>query len=253
MDALMRLCLSLQTFGWMGLADNEDLKFSAIAASAKGARSTVHGRGLFAITDIPKGSVAAFYPVHALGDSVRFFQVDADADIYGGTKHQAYRVALPPSPGLVAWGATDLWVDSNPAKPEFDGFCAHLVNDAEQFTSTEELDILAYYERVGASSNCRLVSFGDTPLICWVATKTIEAGSELLGTYGHDYWCAAHAGSVPPYTTDVAEADERWHEESRRWRRVVQEEYEREIAEISNLVHDSYEEADKTSRGKISE
>lgn len=239
MEALLRLLLSLQLDGWMGLqaADNS-LGFQAIAAAVRGAASPVHGRGLFAAMPLAAGTIVSFYPARALGDATRRFQQDDSADIYGDTGHQPYRVALPASPGLLAWDADDLWVDTDPTGRDVSGWLAHLVNDACVCRSASEEDILSYYTCASAAANCRLVSFGDTPLICSVTTKDVEEGEELKGSYGHDYWCAFHSGSVPPYTEAVSEAERAWQAESSEWRRCIQVEYEREIAAVARLVQD---------------
>lgn len=111
--------------------------------------STLHGRGLFAARALSPGTVTAFYPAHALGDTDRRFEADeAGRDQFGGTGHKPYRVALPASPGLVAWGADDLWIDADASDACcLDGWSAQLINDAANVASAEctEEEVLEYY------------------------------------------------------------------------------------------------------------
>lgn len=238
MSNLLRVMLSLQFDGWMGLqAEDPSLQFSAISKAAKADASSVHGLGLFTKAAISAGEIVAFYPVRALGDTTRRFEDDASADVFGGLEHKPYRVALPASPGLIAWGASDLWVDTDPNdERQVNGWLGHLVNDACVCASDSDEDILAYYRCAASASNCRLVSFGDTPLICFVTTEDIAQGEEILGSYGHDHWCAASSGNVPPYTAVVAEAEQAWQATSSSWRRRVQSAYQREIEAVARLV-----------------
>ena len=200
--------------------------------------SALSGRGLFATRALERGRVVAFYPAHALGDAQRRFEDDCDGK-FGGRDHKPYRVSLPASPGLLAWDADDLWIDVNPlASSAFSaGWHAHLVNDGATCASAcSEADVLDYYARVPSASNCCLVSFGDTPFLCYVVTKDVASGAELFGSYGHEYWCAYHLGRVPTYGAAVAEAEVAWQESAREWRRRVQDEYAEEIAAMSTLV-----------------
>ena len=151
MQSLFRLYLSLQTPAFMGLRDDSSLCFSTIAQSARSQASSVHGLGIFAARTLPPGSIAAFYPAHALGDTSRRFEADTSTGTvgsnFGGTTHRPYRVALPASPGLVAWDADDLWVDVDPSVASLDGWCGHLVNDAAMVAKMcSEADVCAYYE-----------------------------------------------------------------------------------------------------------
>jgi len=244
MQGLLRLFLGLQLDSWMGLqAIDTKLRFTAISGSGREGASRVHGRGLFAARPLSAGEIAAFYPVRALGDSSRQFEDDGSRDgLYGGSGHKPYRVALPSSPGLLAWDGNDLWVDTDPDGQLIEGWLGHLTNDACVCSEPSEEGILAYYACASGANACaRLVSFGDTPLLCLVVTRDVASGEEILGSYGHDYWCAAQTGNVPPYTAAVAAAEEAWQAEGSSWRKRVQKEYAREIAAVSGLVEVMYE------------
>lgn len=248
MQGLLRLFFGLQFDAWLGLqaSDSKLPFFTAISGVCQPGASNVHGQGLFAARRLTAGEIVTFYPVRALGDSVRQFEGEGSrADLYGGSDHKPYRVALPLSPGLLAWDADDLWVDTDPEGEQVDGWLGHLVNDACVCSvPPSEQAILAYYECAASSAtNCRLVSFGDTPVLCFVATRDIANGEELRGSYGHDYWCASQTGSVPPYSAAVTTAEEAWQAECREWRKRVQAEYAREIAAVAGLVELAYEGA----------
>ena len=115
MQSLLQLYLTLQA-DFHSLY-SEQPRFATIAEAARRKPSALHGSGLFAAgSPLEKGAVAAFYPAHALGDTKRRYEnSEGDATDFGGTDHKPYRVALPPSPGLVAWGADDLWIDVDPS------------------------------------------------------------------------------------------------------------------------------------------
>jgi hypothetical protein len=249
MEALLRLCLTLQSTSFMGLAAEPALRFSAIVSATRAGQSELHGRGLFAADNISPGSVVAFYAVHALGDAARRFESEGDGE-FGGSGHKPYRVALPASPGNVAWGADDLWIDVAQTRDEHDGWRAHVVNDAATCASAADADILEYYARSMRTSNCRLVSFGDTPFVCYVATAPIAAGTELLGGYGHEHWVAKQTGDVPPYTQAVTEAEAAWREVSRSWRKRVMDDYAAEVAALAAIVAQSYAQADSGELGE---
>ena len=239
MQNLLRLYLSLQASdNFLGLGDEPSLRFASISAATRGASSSIHGQGLFAAQSLPAGSVATLYPAHALGDAERRFEADGVSATFGGTEHKPYRLALPPAPSLLEWGewARDLWIDVDPSLATASAWSGHLVNDAAMCPSScTEADVLDYYAQ-SSRANCRLVAFGDTPFVAHVLTSDVEAGTELCGMYGHDYWCAFHTGQVPTYGADVTEAEEAWSEASREWRKVVQAEYTDEIAAVQELV-----------------
>jgi hypothetical protein len=80
-------------------------------------------------------------------------------------------------------------------------FVAHLVNDAAaadfSFSSANAtlLDFdetvrtaVAYLDESLANFNVVMTPFGPPPLMAYVTVKPVEAGTELLATYGLDYW-----------------------------------------------------------------
>jgi hypothetical protein len=88
-------------------------------------------------------------------------------------------------------------------------FVAHLVNDAaaadfsitgstgrsNETSSSATVDFdetvgtaVAYLEESLANFNVVMTPFGPPPLMAYVTVKPVEAGAELLATYGLDYW-----------------------------------------------------------------
>jgi hypothetical protein len=89
--------------------------------------------------------------------------------------------------------------DVNPSRTVSSSmFVAHLVNDAAaadfSFSSaTFDFDesvgtTVAYLEESLANFNVVMTPFGPPPLMAYVTVKPVEAGTELLATYGLDYW-----------------------------------------------------------------
>jgi hypothetical protein len=89
--------------------------------------------------------------------------------------------------------------DVNPSRTVSSSmFVAHLVNDAAaadfSFSSaTFDFDetvgtAVAYLEESLANFNVVMTPFGPPPLMAYVTVKPVEAGTELLATYGLDYW-----------------------------------------------------------------
>jgi hypothetical protein len=74
-------------------------------------------------------------------------------------------------------------------------FLAHLVNDAAaaDFNLSSDFDetvrtAVAYLDKSLANFNVVMTPFGPPPLMAYVTVKPVEAGTELLATYGLDYW-----------------------------------------------------------------
>lgn len=234
LHSLLRVAHHLQT-NWEAI---EAQGFDGMLPRAHAAPSPLHGTGLFASEPLEPGTVAALYPMHALGDSSTCLTCDADgadaAHFGGGGADWPYRIDLPVSPRLEGW-AEDLWIDSNPARDARAGWLGHLVNEGETCAGGSDEQIVDYYEATLARANCFLVPFGDTPLMCWATTKPVGAGEELLGVYGHDYWVARALGAVPAYTERVLRAAREWKRAVGECRARVQAEYAEEVRAIEEL------------------
>jgi hypothetical protein len=88
--------------------------------------------------------------------------------------------------------------DVNPSRTVSSSmFVAHLVNDAAaaDFSATSDADfdemvrtVVAYLDDSLANFNVVMTPFGPPPLMAYVTVKPVKAGTELLATYGLDYW-----------------------------------------------------------------
>jgi hypothetical protein len=88
--------------------------------------------------------------------------------------------------------------DVNPSRTVSSMFVAHLINDAAAAdfsfsNATFDFDetvgtAVAYLEESLANFNVVMTPFGPPPLMAYVTVKPVEAGTELLATYGLDYW-----------------------------------------------------------------
>jgi hypothetical protein len=89
--------------------------------------------------------------------------------------------------------------DVNPSRTVSSMFVAHLINDAAaadfSFSNATTFDFdetvgtaVAYLEESLANFNVVMTPFGPPPLMAYVTVKPVEAGTELLATYGLDYW-----------------------------------------------------------------
>jgi hypothetical protein len=137
-------------------------------------------------------------------DEARQFGVTATATSTSSstsTQPQPQQPVLPVDYTYTMLDPSERYVfDVNPSRTVSSSmFVAHLVNDAAaadfNFSSTATLDFdetvgraVAYLEESLANFNVVMTPFGPPPLMAYVTVKPVEAGSELLATYGLDYW-----------------------------------------------------------------
>ena len=243
MQSMLSVSLSLQSH-WHELCAEQTLQFAAISNDFVSAQESVtHGLGLVARTAIEQGTVITFYPVHALGDTTNSLAPEDGSAYFDTATSRPYR--LQPSHGsLAALGLDDLWIDANPALPHADGWLGHLVNDACVCEGGDEDGIVAYYECCRARSNAHLIPFGDdgtAPLMCYAATRNIEAGEEILGQYGHEYWLTRGGRRVPARTVAVKSAAEPWKSSLVSGQARVADRYAQEAAALAWLFEQSRE------------
>jgi hypothetical protein len=245
MQSMLSVSLSLQSH-WHELCAEQTLQFAAISNDFVSAQESVtHGLGLVARTAIEQGTVITFYPVHALGDTTNSLAPEDGSAYFDTATSRPYRVQ-PSHGSLAALGLDDLWIDANPALPHADGWLGHLVNDACVCEGGDEDGIVAYYECCRARSNAHLIPFGDdgtAPLMCYAATRNIEAGEEILGQYGHEYWLTRGGRRVPAVknTEAVKSAAEPWKSLLVSGQLRVADRYEQEAAALAWLFEQSRE------------
>jgi hypothetical protein len=175
------------------------LRFCEMAKRAHAGPSPIAGLGIFASSDLPAATPVTLYPVHALGDASLALSRGTEASLFGETATKANRM-LPSHPSLRDW-ADDLWIDASRERARVAGWLGHLVNDGAVCTSPDEIAICQYYEKAAASTNAVLSPFGEeaAPLMCWVTTRPVSKGEELLGSYGHGAHsrCACVGAAIP--------------------------------------------------------
>eukprot|EP00966_Prymnesium_polylepis_P111694 2583701-Prymnesium_polylepis.1 len=185
---MLRLCSDLE----------EEIEFAPATSMAKRAHaapSPIHGIGLFASVALDAGTAVTLYPVHAIGDAahcITYSQDERETDYFGSASMQEYTVDLPVGEGfgLAGW-AEDAWVSASPYRLPADGWLGHLVNDAATCDALNGPAVAKYYEEGAKLANAFMVPLGPAPFFCWVTSRPVEAGEELLGVYGHHYWSSA--------------------------------------------------------------
>ena len=171
--------------------------------------SPTAGTGLFAARDLPAGTLVALYPAHAIGRGEQNVFYDTNRDYF---KKQASSGSLRPYRQSVLgdrslFGVANdqiedpFFIDANPEQALVDGWTAHLVNDAVMCDAGDEESVVRYYEASLARRNCLIVPVGPAPLMGYATTRDVEAGEELLTTYGAEYWVEVKA---TPLIADIS-------------------------------------------------
>jgi hypothetical protein len=176
------------------------------------APSPIAGTGLFAARDLPAGTIVALYPAHAIGRGEQCMSYDTDTDYFkkqmssGPARDSCpYRQNVLGDRSLFGVANDQIedpfYIDANPEQPLVDGWTAHLVNDAVMCDAGDEESVVRYYEASLARRNCLIVPVGPAPLMGYATTRDVEAGEELLTTYGAEYWVEVKA---TPLIADIS-------------------------------------------------
>ena len=171
--------------------------------------SPTAGTGLFAARDLPAGTLVALYPAHAIGRGEQNVFYDTNRDCF---KKQTSSGSLRPYRQNVLgdrslFGVANdqiedpFFIDANPEQPLVDGWTAHLVNDGAMCDAGDENSVVRYYKASLARRNCLIVPVGPAPLMGYATTRDVEAGEELLTTYGAEYWVEVKA---TPLIADIS-------------------------------------------------
>ena len=174
--------------------------------------SPTAGTGLFAARDLPAGTLVALYPAHAIGRGEQIVSYDTDTDYFKKQMSSGPAVDSCPYRQIVLgdrslFGVANdqiedpFYIDANPEQPLVDGWTAHLVNDAVMCDAGDEESVVRYYEASLARRNCLIVPVGPAPLMGYATTRDVEAGEELLTTYGAEYWVEVKA---TPLIADIS-------------------------------------------------
>ena len=176
------------------------------------APSPIAGTGLFAARDLPAGTIVALYPAHAIGRGEQCMSYDTDTDYFkkqmssGPARDSCpYRQNVLGDRSLFGVANDQIedpfFIDANPEQALVDGWTAHLVNDAVMCDAGDEESVVRYYEASLARRNCLIVPVGPAPLMGYATTRDVEAGEELLTTYGAEYWVEVKA---TPLIADIS-------------------------------------------------
>jgi hypothetical protein len=157
--------------------------------------SSISGNGLFTKDHIPNYKLITLYPAHGLRHSIdgplcEISISDSYADAYGGHDiandhflelHKAnwfdpYKLTLN----------QEMNIYGDPALHSDPWYRAHMVNDAAAILVRERSAIEAYLKNSIDNANCAFIPYGTFHAL--VAIRNIEAGEELLTSYGASYW-----------------------------------------------------------------
>jgi ABC-type uncharacterized transport system substrate-binding protein len=161
--------------------------------------SKIHGNGVFATQDIPKGCIATFYPAHAvhLDETVIFQEPEKNRDFISKIRSHKYDKLYGMTDNT--YGHNFLNIIGNPERHDR-LLLGHMINDAvgNVFKDISFADIQnkknfknvtsAYYMNSIKNMNCRLVYHFTYPIIYVLTTRHIKKDEELLTTYGPTYW-----------------------------------------------------------------
>ena len=171
--------------------------------------SPTAGTGLFAARDLPAGTLVALYPAHAIGRGEQNVFYDTNRDYFkkqtSSGSLRPYRQSVLGDRSLFGVANDQIedpfFIDANPEQALVDGWTAHLVNDGAVCAAGDEESVVRYYKASLARRNCLIVPVGPAPLMGYATTRDVEAGEELLTTYGAEYWVEVKA---TPLIADIS-------------------------------------------------
>ena len=171
--------------------------------------SPTAGTGLFAARDLPAGTLVALYPAHAIGCGEQNVFYDTNRDYFkkqtSSGSLRPYRQSVLGDRSLFGVANDQIedpfFIDANPEQALVDGWTAHLVNDGAVCAAGDEASVVRYYEASLVRRNCLIVPVGPAPLMGYATTRDVEAGEELLTTYGAEYWVEVKA---TPLIADIS-------------------------------------------------
>ena len=171
--------------------------------------SPTAGTGLFAARDLPAGTLVALYPAHAIGRGEQNVFYDTNRDYFkkqtSSGSLRPYRQSVLGDRSLFGVANDQIedpfFIHANPEQPLVDGWTAHLVNDGAMCDAGDEDSVVRYYKASLARRNCLIVPVGPAPLMGYATTRDVEAGEELLTTYGAEYWVEVKA---TPLIADIS-------------------------------------------------
>jgi hypothetical protein len=156
--------------------------------------SPKHGRGVFATSAIKKGSLLTLFP----GDIVTYIlngNIEEEHQIFCGRSHRMAKEIKGKEVGIYTQYLSEycLIVDEHysiigyPPFEDDSAYLGHLINDAV-FGNFRDLSPETYLELSNQSCNCDFEAICNGKIIAVIASQDIEAGVELLTTYGIPFW-----------------------------------------------------------------
>ena len=152
--------------------------------------STIHGKGVFALEDIPIFTPVAIYPIDYccfnMGKEEIRLQTRNDVPSYNQNYKvlNQYRINYSLNTENTALDDMEVCYVADPAKQDYGH--AHLINDAGCMTE-DSLEAWDAYMRTFQHSNVIEYHIGTFGLF-FIAIRDIKAGDELLYHYGMSYW-----------------------------------------------------------------
>ncbi len=145
--------------------------------------SEIHGNGVFAINDIPSGTIISFYPVDGYNDdNTSNYKVCNDWIHNDKNVMENHSCIINDNLKIVA----------DPAKISNKSLLGHMINDSVgntfKGTTTHDLQNGIYEYYMKSNNNCKLKINERYGLIYIVTTKNIEKDSELTFSYSPLYW-----------------------------------------------------------------
>jgi hypothetical protein len=173
--------------------------------------SPIHGRGLFAASDIPANTIVTYHPAHYIFTKGGYYAHNGQSSepekvLSEYKRSYSYECVVGQN------GERERFVlIGNPNKTDNPSLLGHMVNDAcgnvflkvkatklrksSQFIST----IKRYYSTLAEKRNCGIDENASGSVACIVTLKDVAKGEELLTGYGILYWIQHQYG--PEYHT----------------------------------------------------
>lgn len=180
--------------------------------------SPIHGNGLFATRDLPKGVIVTYHPVQAIiqssssvpgQDEITMYPYDEDFEnkIQYGDYIYAYGCE-------VKWGNISR-VIGNPRNISNSLLLGHMINDSAgnvfEGVGTDISSIKDALIKMGTSiedkCNCKRIRCDEMGIIPIVTTREIKCGEELLEDYGFDWYRITNGESIGKKMEELMEVD----------------------------------------------
>lgn len=152
--------------------------------------SPIHGKGVFALQRIKRGSIVTFYIPYLLEyvhnqdgkESYVILPVLSRRKFDENSNLEILRKGtIKISENMLLIGDDQYYSDSR--------FVGHMVNDACIFPEKGKITFHEYEDQITKRSNVEVVPFNvDRRFICLIANRDIDVNEEILVPYGCNYW-----------------------------------------------------------------